>query len=175
VYGIVKQSQGYVQVESESGVGTRFMVYLPRVTPDARPEETARVSPPVATGTPRRARILVVEDEPAVRRLVQRTLAARSHDVVTAAEGREALEVAGGGTPIELLVTDVVMPGMRGIEVAAALRERQPGLPVLYLSGYTEHLQFEQEFPGPRADFLQKPFTAEALVRKVTALLEITA
>jgi two-component system cell cycle sensor histidine kinase/response regulator CckA len=179
VYGIVQQSGGFIGLYSEPGQGTTFKIYLPRV--DA-PMEPTRAGP-VATGSLRGSEsILVVEDQEEVRRLISRLLKARGYRVLTAASGHEALRVGREletlrlaerrEANIDLLVTDVVMPGMSGREVALLLAPAHPMTKVLYLSGYTDESIVHHGMLEPGLAFLQKPFTADALARKVREVLD---
>jgi CheY-like chemotaxis protein len=165
VYGIVKQSGGYVFPQSELGAGTTFYIYLPRV--DEAPEETtptkAQESEKGGSET-----VLLVEDEESVRELVRETLAARGYRVLEAENGESGLRVAEAhGDEIDILITDVVMPGMGGRELAKRLLHLRPHLSVLYLSGYTEDTVLHQGALDPGTAFLQKPFTLQNLARKV--------
>ncbi len=174
VYGIVKQSDGYIDVESEPGQGARFTIYLPRVpAPDA---PRLPVMSDGAPGTSVGARtILVVEDEEAVRSLVCDMLSMHGYDVLEAAHGLEALETferrAG---PIDLVVTDVVMPQMGGRQLADRLAAMRPGTRVLFVSGYPADAVSAEGVSVPGTAFLQKPFTAGALLGEVKRLLERT-
>ena len=136
VYGIVKQSGGYVEVESEVGVGSAFTIYLRRVD-DAwqhRPEPPMIAPPPDPDPTQAAKRVLVVEDEEVVRGLVRQMLAGQGYEVLVAQDGEEAIELAGRNT-IDVLLTDLTMPKVGGREVAERLRESQPALKVVYMSG----------------------------------------
>ena len=170
VYGIVKQSGGYVEVESEVGVGSAFRIYLHRVD-DARQHrpEPALITPPPDPDKPRAAkRVLVVEDEEVVRGLVRQMLVGEGYEVVVAQDGEEAIELAGSNT-FDVLLTDLTMPKVGGREVAERLRESQPALKVVYMSGYAEDLP-----PGalpPATSFLGKPFTFAELTETVHALI----
>ena len=170
VYGIVKQSGGYVEVESEVGVGSAFRIYLHRVD-DARQHrpEPALITPPPDPGTPQTAkRVLVVEDEEVVRGLVRQMLVGEGYEVLVAQDGEEAIELAGSNT-FDVLLTDLTMPKVGGREVAERLRESQPALKVVYMSGYAEDLP-----PGalpPATSFLGKPFTFAELTETVQALI----
>ena len=170
VYGIVKQSGGYVEVESEVGVGSAFRIYLHRVD-DARQHrpEPALITPPPDPGTPQTAkRVLVVEDEEVVRGLVRQMLVGEGYEVLVAQDGEEAIELAGSNT-FDVLLTDLTMPKVGGREVAERLRESQPALKVVYMSGYAEDLP-----PGalpPATSFLGKPFTFAELTETVHALI----
>ena len=116
--------------------------------------------------------MLVVEDSPAVRTLVVDLLADRGHSVLQAGNPEEAMEIAAGHPgAIDLLITDVVMPGMSGRQMAAQLAAARPGLAVLYMSGYTENAIVHQGVLDPGVDFIAKPFTLDALVRKVEEML----
>jgi PAS domain S-box-containing protein len=169
VYGIVKQSRGYVWAYSELGRGTTFKIYLPRVV-----AETSRVS--VAdTAQPSRGSetILLVEDETEVRRVAIRILKSRGFVVLEARDGKEALDVAAAYPErIHLLVTDVVMPGLNGRELAGVLAAERPNVRVLYISGYTDHAIVRGGQLEPGLAFLQKPFTPDALARKVREVLD---
>src|SRR3989454_2815827 len=169
VYGIVKQSGGYVWVYSEVGRGTAFKIYLPRgegavetVEPGVAPARTVRGS----------EMILLVEDDRAVRVLARSTLQAHGYTVLEAHHGKHALQVyeqhAG---PIHLLVTDVVMPEMSGRELADRLKPSRPNMKVLFMSGYTDKAIVHHGELDPGAAFLQKPFTPDALARKVREVL----
>ena len=179
VYGIVKQSGGYIWVYSEPGRGTTFKIYLPRV--DAPVESTS--AHPVAPGSLHGAEtILVVEDQEEVRKVIRRMLEAGGYRVLVAPSGPEALRIGREiealrlaeqhGQTIDLLVTDVVMPGMNGREVALLLAPSFPKMKVLYLSGYTDESIVRHGMLDPGIAFLQKPFNAQALARKVRDVLD---
>ena len=169
VYGIVRQSGGSIYVYSEPGRGTSFKIYLPRV--DAEP--SAEVWVPAAAPPTGAEVVLLVEDEEAVRMFGARTLSALGYTVLQAANGTEALAlVAAHADPIDLLVTDVTMPGMQGHQLAAALRSDRPDLPVLYVSGFTETLVGRPGVPGDGSGFLAKPFAGDALGRAVREALD---
>jgi CheY-like chemotaxis protein len=172
VYGSVKQSGGFVLVESELEKGSAFSVYLPRVD-DA---EELRVTDELESMLPGDATVLLVEDEDAVRRLASHVLRRAGYNVLTAARGDAAIEVAARyeGT-IDLLMTDVVMPGMSGRELAEFLMPRCPGMRLLYASGYTEDAIVRHGVSSQEMAFLEKPFTPSALLRKVRLVLDAPA
>jgi PAS domain S-box-containing protein len=167
VFGIVRQYGGVVRVASEPGEGTTVKVYLPRLETQA---EEAATAPAELRGS---ETVLVAEDEDGVRELLRKVLAEFGYTVLTARHGRDALLLAGDdASDIDLLVTDVVMPEMSGRELVDALRGRRPDLKVLYVSGYTEDEVVQRGIRGPAAAFMRKPFAAEALVKRVRALLD---
>jgi PAS domain S-box-containing protein len=166
VYGIVEQSGGHITVESELGRGTTFRVYLPWSEPDAGTETDGDV-PPDASET-----VLVVEDEPLVRELVAEMLQSAGYQVLVAGGGAEAIRLAESHAgPIQLLLTDVVMPELGGRELARQLADRRPEVRVLYMTGYTDDVVLRHGDLGPGAAILQKPFTAAALARQVREAL----
>jgi two-component system cell cycle sensor histidine kinase/response regulator CckA len=169
VYGIIKQSGGWIWVYSEVGRGTTFKVYLPRVDEPLGPTTIAKdVERPRGHET-----ILVVEDEPGVRKLTCHILRAHGYTVIEAASGDEAIaKSAKDGPSIHLLVTDVVMPGMSGPELAGTLTARYPNVKVLYTSGYTDATVVEHGLGNGVLSFLQKPFTPGDLTRKVRDVLD---
>jgi len=169
VYGIVKQSGGYVWVYSEPGHGTTVKVYLPRVDapaePQAPPRETATL-----TGT---ETILLAEDDEILRPLTKGLLTKLGYTVLDAESAQQALAVAGARQgPIHLLVADVVMPGASGRELARRLAQSRPETRVLYVSGYTDDAIVHHGMLEPGLKFLQKPFTPAALARKVREVLD---
>ncbi len=169
VYGIVKQSSGYVFAQSEMGVGTTFHVYLPRVEDPAAEPIPAKPQPNEAGGA---ETVLLVEDEDSVRELVRITLADRGYRVLEAENGEGGLRIAEAFQErIDILITDVVMPGIGGRELAKKLLALRPGISVLYLSGYTEDAVVTQDALGPATAFLQKPFTLQSLAKKVRDVL----
>jgi PAS domain S-box-containing protein len=173
VYGIVQQFGGAITLESLPGRGTTFRLFFPRIE---QPEEAGWEDQPAP---PRRRKysrgtVLVVEDEERVRRLTCRILESCGFGVVEAADGQTALDLLHGGeTPVDALVSDVVMPGMSGPDLVARARRQRPDLPVLLLSGFTaDEVSTAGESPGdPHRAFLQKPFTPDALAIAVEELL----
>jgi len=169
VYGIVKQSNGYIYADSDVGQVTAFYIYLPRVADSAERSSPAQSPAPEKAGS---ETILLVEDEESVRELVRETLTSRGYKVLEAEHGEAGLRIAEScAEQIDLLITDVVMPGIGGRELAKKLSEIRPGINILYLSGYTEDAVFSQGSLGPGSAFLQKPFTLQNLARKVREVL----
>jgi two-component system cell cycle sensor histidine kinase/response regulator CckA len=170
VYGIVKQSGGHIWVYSEPGRGTTFKIYLPRVAQVAGPVESPPLPAPSAHG---RETILLVEDETAVRDLARDILQANGYTVLEAGHGSEALRICERHAgPIHLMLTDVVMPGMSGRQLADRLAPLQPTMTVLYMSGYTNNAIVHRGVLDAHTAFLQKPFTPDALARKVREVLD---
>jgi PAS domain S-box-containing protein len=171
VYGIVRQSEGYVSVDSEPWHGATFKIYLPRVEEQAGLQawtEEGAGEPPRGSET-----ILLVEDEEALRSLVQDVLEELGYKILPATRGDEAIAICKQHpAPIPLLLTDVVMPGMSGRELADHLKFLYPGMKLLYMSGYTEDAMLRRGILGPEAAFLGKPFTPRAIARKVREVLD---
>jgi len=169
VYGIIKQSGGYVLVQSEPGHGTIFRIYLPRVEEAAEPASPVQVPQQQGSGS---ETVLLVEDEESVRQLVRETLEAKGYHVLEAENGEAALQIANQHSDsIDVLITDVVMPGMSGRELSARLCASHPHTKVLYLSGYTEDAIVHEGVLEAGTAFLQKPFTLQVLARKVREVL----
>ena len=170
VYGIVKQGGGYIFAQSEPGCGTTFRIYLPRV---ADPADSPRVDKHAQAAAGGSETVLLVEDEESVRELVRETLKTRGYTVIEASDGiagmRVSEEYPGN---IEILITDVVMPGMSGRELAKRVAAARPNIRVLYLSGYTEDAIIHEGALEPGTGFLQKPFTLQVLARKVREVLQ---
>jgi PAS domain S-box-containing protein len=169
VYGIVKQSGGYIWVYSEVGKGATFKIYLPRTEETIDESGPGRDALKAQEGT---ETLLLVEDEDAVRALVRNVLREKGYRILEASRGEEALELAEQfGGPIDLLVTDVVMPQMNGRELARRLTTLLPRIKVLYISGYADNAVWYQGGLDSGGAFLQKPFSPEALARKVREVL----
>ena len=166
VFGIIKQSHGSIWVYSELGQGTTFKIYLPRVDAAA---DRPLVVPAVVGGT---ETILLVEDEPQVRAVVRRTLERGGYAVIVAQDPNEAVRVAEAAGPIDLLLTDVVMPYMNGRELAERVRSRRPGVRVLFTSGYTDDAILRHGVLDEGVPFLQKPITPASLMRSVRETLD---
>ena len=169
VYGIVQQSGGGIEVESTEGAGTTFMIYFPVASADA---EAPIVMPRREASARGEGTILLAEDDDAVRAIAREALGRAGYQVLAAATGDEALALAAahGGT-IDLLLTDVIMPGMNGRELAERLSALRPGLPILFASGYTDNVLVDQGALLPGVELLDKPFTPASLTAKVAAVL----
>jgi CheY-like chemotaxis protein len=173
IYGFVKQSGGYIEVQSAEGQGATFELYFP--VAETRVEDPKTIAVPVA-----RARgtetVLLVEDDPGVRLLTTRALERDGYRLLVGVDGHDALRVAAGHAgAIDLVVTDVVMPGLGGRELADALRQRHPGLRVLYVSGYTDDAVVRAGVLHEEIPFLSKPYDHRTLARKVREVLDRVA
>jgi CheY-like chemotaxis protein len=175
---VIKQSGGAIAVESVAGRGTTFHVYLPRVDSKNLPEAgqtPEEGSTHASAGDAGRGsgRILVVEDETAVRRLVERLLTAKGYTVVSAGDGREALEIlSSSDVPLDLLITDLVLPGgLDGAAIAEAARTAVPGLPVLFMSGYSREAHVGTRSGLHDLPYLKKPFAPDELYAEVRGAL----
>jgi PAS domain S-box-containing protein len=170
VYGIVRQGGGSIEVASETGRGTQFLIYWPRTQ-----ESTSGTAAPPASGllTGGRETILLVEDQAEVRRLVVTVLKGRGYQVLEAGTGSEALELAERHPgPVHLMITDVVMPGMNGKELAERMTTVRPEMKVLFSSGYPNEVIAQQSLLETDVSFLQKPFTPSGLASKVREMLK---
>jgi CheY-like chemotaxis protein len=171
VHGVVKQSGGSIVAESRQGTGTTFRIYLPRIAGDEK------AAAPAETAVPRRVKghesILLVEDQEQVRELAVAVLRHAGYSVDSAADGQSALMLAEKlALPVDLLLTDVVMPLMSGPELATQIRERSPGTRVLYISGYTSESLAADGVREEQAQYLSKPFTPAQLLDKVRSTLD---
>ncbi len=168
VYGIVRQSDGYIEVESEPGGGTGFIIYLPVAESAAPAAPVEPVRSPGGSGET----VLVVEDDPRVRAIVDRTLREAGYRVLEAEDGQAALELlARTGSPPDAVITDLAMPRMNGRTLAARLRVLQPGLPVLFMSGYTDDEVARRGLMVDGQPLLQKPFSPDGLAAALHAAL----
>ena len=172
VYGIVKQSGGFIDVRSDVGRGTSFFIYLPRHAGEIAPAQIEHA--PAARDVTGQDTILLVEDEEAVRSFAARALRMRGYNVLEADGGDKALEIVQGGAEIHLIITDVVMPNMDGPTMVKHVKKLKPDLPVIFMSGYAEEAFRRDEGAGD-IHFLPKPFGLKQLAAKVKDVLSGTA
>jgi signal transduction histidine kinase/CheY-like chemotaxis protein len=169
VYGFMRQSGGHVRVESEVGKGTIVKLYLPRHSGAVADGEAAKA----AFSEKRHGEsILLVEDDPSVRLVIANALQDIGYSVMVAADGNEAVQMLESEQPIDLLVSDVGLPGMNGRRVAEIAREKRPGLKVLFITGYAEGAADRVKFLGPDMEMLSKPFELTKFTEKVRAMIE---
>lgn len=169
VYGIVKQSGGYIWVYSEKEKGTTIKVYFPRVDESIKPDTKSEVSAKFLNGT---ETLLVVEDEDMVREIITHTLNRYSYTLLVAKGPDEAFRLCKKYTgKINLLITDVIMQGMSGRDLAQQLSLRYPEMKILYISGYTDDIIIHHGILDRGINFMQKPFTPYTLARKVREVL----
>ncbi len=170
VYAIVTQAQGHVQAQSQEGRGTTFTIHFPQVAePARRPSTSGSAGEALVRGT---ERILVAEDEDGVRKLVCRLLKSLGYEVLEARRGEQALALGEAADRLDLLLTDIRMPDLTGIEVADRLRRQRPGLRVLFMSGYIDDPDLRSRLATERSQVLDKPFTTAQLADKVRAALD---
>jgi two-component system cell cycle sensor histidine kinase/response regulator CckA len=162
VYGIVKQSGGFIFADSKVGEGTRFVIYLPVHREEAAAAKSKDGAKPKENELWGSGTVLLVEDEPMVRGVAERALTRHGYTVITADNGEDALEILGRGEDIDLLISDVVMPGMDGPTMVAEARKRRPELKVLFMSGYAEE-QLRESLNVGNVSFLPKPFSVQEL------------
>jgi two-component system cell cycle sensor histidine kinase/response regulator CckA len=171
VYGIVKQLNGYIWVESKLGEGSIFSVYLPQVENISAEQTEERAA--IKKGRHEPETILIVEDEDIVRTWMCRILKKSGYDVIEARNGKEALSICDKrDVKINVVITDVVMPKMGGRELAEKLVERYPEIKILYTSGYTDDIITRHGIMEERMNFIQKPFAANVLLQKVQQLYD---
>jgi CheY-like chemotaxis protein len=170
VYGFAKQSEGHVRIYSEEGQGTTVKIYLPRYRGQVE-EEGMPGSLADAPRTEAGETVLVVEDEPVVRDLIVEVLQDLGYGALQATDGPSGLKVLQSKQRIDLLVTDVGLPGLNGRQLADQARERRPELKVLFITGYAENAALAAGFLAPGMEMITKPFAVEALAQKIRAVL----
>jgi two-component system cell cycle sensor histidine kinase/response regulator CckA len=174
VYGIVRQTDGFVFVESEPGQGAAFSIYLPRIDaePAAETRRPAHQAEPAGADLTGSGTILLVEDEDAVRLFGARALRNKGYTVIEARSGEQAMEVLNGGDPISVLISDVVMPGMDGVTLARFVRMERPAIKVILISGYSEDVARDGIDPDAGIHFLPKPFSLKQLAGAVKQVMD---
>jgi CheY-like chemotaxis protein len=173
IYGFARQSEGYARIYSEVGRGTTFKLYLPRYFGDQiERDEPAKGEVAQEQQGSRKEVVVVVEDEPAVRALVVDLLDELGYRSVEAADGLAGLKVIQGEDRIDLLVTDIGLPGLNGRQLADAARLLRPGLKVLFMTGYAENAAIAGGFLAPGMEMMTKPFAIDALADKIKSIIE---
>jgi CheY-like chemotaxis protein len=168
-YGIVKQHDGHITVHSEQGQGTTFKIYFPLVERETDVVNIQKQTNLIG-GT---ETVLVVDDEPSIRKLFTQTMQPLGYMILDAPSGEDALKISNAHPgSIDLLVTDVVMSGMNGMQLAEALQERRPNLKVIFMSGYTDNAIVRQDVGARKLTLMQKPITPAMLATKVRAVLD---
>lgn len=169
-YGIVKQSGGDIQINSETDVGTTVKIYFPRAAQEASPQKLSLEGGVYQTGD---ETILVVEDEASLRKMVKRILSNHGYTVIVAGHGEEALRIIHDyDNPIDLVITDVIMPRMGGKELSDRIQSLNDTMKILFMSGYTDQSIVHQGVIDPGVFFIQKPFTQQSLLKKVRDVLD---
>jgi len=172
VHGIVRQSEGFLTVDSEVGKGTSVRIYLPRYEGDALAPVTAEPTPAAQTlPTDRSRTVLIVEDEPDVRRLAVRQFTGKGWEVLSAEDGFTACEMLADDRPLDLVVSDVVMPGLDGPALVRLLREQRPGLPAILVSGYADEA-LRRDLANRDIVFMPKPYSLRALIEAAETVLQ---
>lgn len=167
IYGFVQQSKGHVKVESADGAGTTISLYLPRDLGDAEQETVHHEQPRSGAGET----VLVIEDDPAVRLLVMQVLEELGYRTIETEGGKDATPILQSGQKIDLMISDVGLPGMNGRQLAEIARESRPGLPILFMTGYAEHAADQAEFLEPGMQIIAKPFSIAQLASRIEAIL----
>ena len=175
-YGFVKQSQGHIEISSEPGKGTRVSLFLPRYSGSRRavagiPAPAPEPEPELIARLPTAHSVLVVEDEPVIRSLIMEVLTELGYHCQEAGNGPAALQLLRSSAPIDLLITDVGLPGLNGRLLAAQARRQQPGLKILFITGYAEDATFDRESSEGTMEMLPKPFGVRELASTVQTLL----
>jgi signal transduction histidine kinase/ActR/RegA family two-component response regulator len=171
VYGFARQSGGHVRIESQPGAGTRVEVLLPATEDEAAEEASTAEGAPHGEGQ----RVLVVEDDPAVRLLVREVLEELGYLPVEAAEPHAAIPILASPMPFDLLISDVGLPGMNGRELAEIARSHRPHLPILFITGYAENATIRADFLGAKMSMVAKPFRLEELAAKINEMVAVSA
>ncbi|MCA9491677.1 MAG: response regulator, partial [Myxococcales bacterium] len=170
-FGVVTQSGGHLRARSDPGAGSTFEIWLP-VTPRASGDHLGQRTAALPSGTTTHTRVLLVEDEPGILRLTTRALQRAGFHVLTAADGRQAVELARDERRVDVVVTDLGLPDIDGQQVAGRIREHWPQVPVLYVSGFVGAHPPEVRTPEGEA-FLPKPYTPDQLISAIQRLLAL--
>jgi len=168
IYGFVQQSKGHVAIESREGLGTTIKLYLPRHRGEVENESTAQEQ---AAHPGTGETVLVVEDDPSVRLLVLQVLEELGYRTIETESGRDAVPILQSARPIDLMVSDVGLPGLNGRQLAELARESRPGLPILFMTGYAEQAADQAAFLEPGMEIITKPFAIDLLAKRIDAIL----
>jgi nitrogen-specific signal transduction histidine kinase len=169
IYGFAKQSRGHVRIDSTEGEGTTFRMYLPRYQGDV---EARRDAPPREAATGAGEVVLVIEDDSAVRLIISDVLRDLGYACIEAGDGQAALPMLTSNTPLDLLITDVGLPGLNGRQIAEIARRHRPHLKILFVTGYAEHATGHAPFLEPGMEMVTKPFALDALALKIREMIQ---